>query len=259
MNFKQTILSFLLVCFFVSTKAQVGSQQENSSFFKGVDFHTRASFSIGGSAPIPFPVEIRRIEHYNPTLSLGLGIGMTKWLGNKEIWGIRTGLHVEGKGMKTAAEVKNYFTEVIGQGGQKVTGNFTGMVQTNAKNSYFTLPLLLTYGALENWNLYAGPYFSALVEKNFTGYVYDGYLREGGPTGTKIVFSGDNRGPYDFSQDLNLFQWGVMAGGEWTFRKHLSLFGELSWGLNNLFERDFKTITFDMYPIYLTIGLSYIF
>lgn len=259
MNVKQAILCSLLTLLTVGAKAQITNEKEKPSFFKSVDFHVRAGFSIGGSAPIPFPVEIRQIEHYNPTLSLGLGAGLTKWLGEQKLWGIRTGLHVEGKGMKTTAQVKNYFTEVIGQGGQKVTGNFTGMVQTNAKNSYFTLPLLVTYGALENWNFYAGPYFSALIEKNFTGYVYDGYLREGGPTGTKIVFSGDNKGPYDFSQDLNLFQWGVMAGAEWRLRRHLNLFGELSWGFNNLFERDFKTITFDMHSIYLSIGLGYTF
>lgn len=259
MNFKHIALYFMLIFFFVGVKAHATTRQEKDSFLKSIDFHTRAGFSIGGSVPIPFPVEIRKIEHYNPTLSLGLEAGVTKWFKTQKKWGVRTGLRAEGKGMKTEAKVKNYYTEVIGDGGQKITGNFTGMVQTSAKNSYFTIPILLTYGALENWKFYTGPYFSALVEKSFHGYVYDGYLREGSPTGPKIEFSGENRGPYDFSQDLNVFQWGVMAGGEWALRKHLFLFGDLSWGLNNLFKKDFKTISFEMHSIYLSIGLGYKF
>lgn len=259
MNLKQVALGLLLIFYFVGAKAQLNIPQEKKLFFKETDFHVRAGFSIGGSAPIPFPVEIRRIEHYNPTLSLGLEAGITKWFDVQKKWGVRTALRVEGKGMKTEAQVKNYYTEVIGEGGHKIAGNFTGMVQTSAKNSYFTIPVLLTNGALEKWKFYAGPYFSALVEKSFLGYVYDGYLREGGPTGSKIVFSGENKGPYDFSQDLNVFQWGVMAGGEWALRKHLFLFGDFSWGLNNLFKKNFKTITFDMHSIYLSMGLGYTF
>lgn len=259
MNFKKAFLSLLVIFCFSIIYAQETSSAEKSSFFKNTEFQVRAGFSIGGSTPIPFPVEIRKIKLYDPTLALGLGTTITKWFDGDKKWGIRIGLSVEGRGMKTEARVNNYSTEVIGDEGEKVVGNFTGMVQTTMKNSYFTIPVLAIYGISENWNIYGGPYFSALVEKNFSGYVYDGYLREGGPTGPKLVFEGDNKGPYDFSQDLNVFQWGLMAGGEVNLRKHFKLFSELNWGLNNLFKKEFKTITFNMYSIYLDIGFGYTF
>ena len=31
------------------------------------------------------------------------------------------------------------------------------------------------------------------------------------------------------------------------------------WGLNNIFKKDFETISFNMYPIYLNIGFGYVF
>ncbi|MCK9450335.1 MAG: PorT family protein [Bacteroidales bacterium] len=257
MHFRQAALGFLISLSILGVKAQ--ASEEKISLFSNTTFQIRAGFSIGGSAPIPFPEEITHIEHYDPTLSLGLEANLTKWFDARKKWGIRTGLRVEGKGMKTDASVKNYYTEVIGDGGEKVSGNFTGKVQTTVKNSYFTIPVLLIHSLSDKWNIYAGPYFSSLVEKNFSGYVYDGYLRDGGPTGQKILFEGENKGPYDFSQDLNVFQWGMLAGGEWRLRKHLRLFGELSWGFNNLFKKDFKTISFDMHPIYLNIGFGYAF
>ena len=34
---------------------------------------------------------------------------------------------------------------------------------------------------------------------------------------------------------------------------------ELTYGTNNIFKKDFKTITFDMYPIYMNIGFGYHF
>lgn len=259
MIIKRTIISILGIVFVTALHAQDTSKAQKSSFFTNSEFQIRAGFSIGGNPPIPFPVEIRKIESYNPTLALGLEANITKWLNDDEKWGIRLGAKVEGRGMKTEARVKNYFTEVIGDKGSKVSGNFTGMVQTTVKNSFATIPLLATYGLTEEWNLYAGPYFSALIEKNFSGYVYDGYLREGDPTGSKVMFEGGNKGPYDFSEDLNKFQWGLVGGGEMVLKNQLKLFGELNWGLNDLFKKDFNTVTFDMYSVYLNIGFGYTF
>ncbi|NCA87048.1 MAG: PorT family protein [Clostridia bacterium] len=258
MRVKQSIISlFVIFCFF-GANAQEISSDEKPTFFQNTEFQIRAGFSIGGSAPIPFPEGITKIEGYNPTLALGLEANITKWLDNNRKWAIRTGLRVEGKGMKTEAQVTDYYTEVI-YGGQKIAGNFTGMVQTTVKNSYFTIPVLAVYDITGKWNLYGGLYFSALIEKNFSGYVYDGYLREGGATGAKIIFEDDNKGPYDFSDDLRVFQWGVMAGGEWSLQQHLLLFSELTWGLNDLFKKDFESVTFSMYSIYLNIGFGYRF
>ncbi len=260
MTFRRVLISLAVIFCFANANAQEESQATKSSFFRdNTEFQIRAGFSIGGNAPIPFPVEIRSIESYNPTLALALEANLTKWLGDNNIWGIRTGLKVEGRGMKTKARVKSYYTEVIGDEGEKVKGNFTGMVQTTVKNSYVTMPVLATFSLSKEWSLYAGPYFSALIEKDFSGYVYDGYLREGNPAGPKVVFEGGNKGPYDFSKDLNKFQWGFMGGGEATLKNHLKLFGELNWGINDLFKKGFETVTFDMYSIYLNIGFGYTF
>ncbi|MDL2245394.1 PorT family protein, partial [Parabacteroides sp. OttesenSCG-928-J18] len=49
------------------------------------------------------------------------------------------------------------------------------------------------------------------------------------------------------------------VGAEWRAFKKFTINTNLTWGLNDVFKRDFKTITFAMYPIYLNAGFGYVF
>lgn len=51
---------------------------------------------------------------------------------------------------------------------------------------------MATYKLNNRWNIKAGPYFSYILSREFSGHVYDGYLREDNPTGPKVEFT-DNK------------------------------------------------------------------
>lgn len=161
--------------------------------------------------------------------------------------------------METKATVKNYSMEIIGSDGNRLSGNWTGGVRTKIINAYLTLPVMATYKLTERWNIKAGPYVSYLLDGEFAGDVYEGYLREGNPTGQKIVFTDGAIANYDFSNHLQRFNYGLQIGADWRAFKHLRVFADLTWGLNDIMEKDFKTITFAMYPIYLNFGFGYAF
>ena len=156
-------------------------------------------------------------------------------------------------------DVKSYKMEIIGNGGERLSGYWTGGVQTKVKNSFFSIPVLALYRLNDRVEFSAGPYVSFLTNGDFYGYVYDGYLREIDPTGVKVEFTGENRATYDFSSEQRKVHWGLQAGAEWKAFKHLIVFGDLTWGLNDLFVKDFQTISFAMYPIYLNAGFGYFF
>lgn len=118
---------------------------------------------------------------------------------------------------------------------------------------------MATYKLSNRWNIKAGPYFSYLLSREFSGHVYEGYLREGDPVGPKVEFTDDKIATYDFSDDLRHFQWGMQVRAGWRAFKHLNIYADLTWGLNDIFKNDFQTITFAMYPIYLNIGFGYAF
>ena len=102
-------------------------------------------------------------------------------------------------------------------------------------------------------------YEETMLSREFSGHVYEGYLREGDPVGPKVEFTDDKIATYDFSDDLRHFQWGMQVGAGWRAFKHLNIYADLTWGLNDIFKNDFQTITFAMYPIYLNVGFGYAF
>ena len=248
---KKTIITLLLVAF-------VGLQEALAiDIFGDLRYMVRLGYSLGGTAPVGMPATIRSLDKYTPTNNTLLGLDAYKPLTEK--WGLQAGFHYQNKGMKTDAEVKNYHME-IRQGGETLDGMFTGNVVTDVDMRMVTLPLQATY-TTGKVRLKAGPFLSYLLSSNFSGYAYDGHLRVGNPTGTRVDLGTDeaSRGTYDFSDDLRKLQFGVDVGADWQFSRRYGAYADLSWGLIGTFKRDFKTIEQTLYPIFGTVGLIYKF
>ena len=253
-------IAFLLaVVGSTSVKAQEDRTKSiTQSYLRGWEYSLKAGFSIGGTAPLPLPEEIRKIDSYAPGgLAISIEGNATKWFDTK--WGMTVGVRLENKNMTTEATVKNYGMKIINTNGGELEGLWTGGVKTKVKNSYLTVPVLANYKVSKRWKLVAGPYFSYLLEGDFSGHVYEGHLRTPNETGSRVDFSGESVATYDFSDDLRRFQWGIQFGGEWKAFKHLNVYADLTWGLNDIFKKNFDTISFAMYPIYLNVGFGYSF
>ena len=104
-----------------------------------------------------------------------------------------------------------------------------------------------------------GPYFSYALNNEFTGYAYDGYLREGDPTGQKVELGHNEgeRGDYDFSSDMRHWHFGFDFGADWYFSQRFGAYADVQWGMSGVFRKDFKTIEQTMYPVYATLGVLY--
>lgn len=234
------------------------TQQLINAALKGVEIEIRGGYNIGGTTPIPLPAEIRSINSYSPTAGFSIECNVSKWFGDKKQWAVITGIKLENKNMETDATVKNYGMEILNEGAL-VAGRWTGGVRTSVRNSFMTFPILGAYKVHPRTSLKFGVFLSYLMEGKFNGYVYDGYIRNGDPTGEKTSFADGATATYDFSDRLRKFQWGLQIGADWKAFKHLKVYGDLSWGLNDAFPDDFQTITFSMYPIYLNVGVGYLF
>ena len=101
-----------------------------------------------------------------------------------------------------------------------------------------------------------GPWFSYVLSGEFFGEAYDGYLRDGDPTGEKANVSSAT---YNFNDDLRRFQCGMQLGAQWRAFSHLNVTASLTWGVVPIFKKDFDTVTFNMFPIYGNIGFGYVF
>lgn len=253
------ILSAIAMFAGLSSKAQ--TERDNNLVLSekyGWEYEIKSGVNIGGVAPMPLPREIRSIDYYNPKLNGVLEGVVTKWFGENRSWGVSGGIKFEEKGMKTKAVVKNYYTEVS-YGKSTVNGYYYGAVATNFNATYLTIPVSANYRLSNRWKVRAGLFTAFKLDGNFNGYVSEGYLRQGSPTGEKISFEGDGRAAYDFSKDLRTISWGADCGVTWQAYRHFSLNADLSWGFNDIFKNRFNTISFDMYPVYMNISIGYKF
>lgn len=247
---KKTIITLLLVAF-------VGLQEALAiDIFGDLRYMVRLGYSLGGTAPVGMPATIRSLDKFTPTNNTLLGLDAYKPLTDK--WGLQAGFHYQNKGMKTDAKVKGYSMEMR-RGDETLSGLFTGNVVTEVDEWMVTMPLQVAYNVSPKLHLKFGPYFSYVLSNNFSGYAYDGYLRVGDPTGDKVELghAEGERGDYDFTEDLRHWQFGLDLGADWFFSNRFGAYAGLSWGLTNIFRKDFHVIEQSLYPIYGSIGLTY--
>ena len=225
---------------------------------KKLELKARIGYNIGATTPIGIPATIRSIEAFRLTPSFMAGADVMMPLCSK--WGIATGLRFENKAMNADAMTKGYRTELV-KGDSKVEGLFTGLVKQKVTEWMFTVPVKATYQVSPKVTLSAGPYISLLISKDFSGIASDGYLRQGDPTGPKIII-GNKEGEwatYDFSDEMRNFQVGIAAGVDWQLYQNFGLSADVNWGLSGIFKSDFKTVEQSLYPVYGTIGVFYKF
>lgn len=231
-------------------------EAKSEGLLEGITYYGRLGYNVGGTMPLGMPASIRSLNKYTLKATPAIEFDAYKPIDGK--WGVMVGLRFENKGMKTDAEVKNYSMEMR-QGGETLSGRFTGNVVTDVDQWMLSVPVRATFDISRKVRLHLGPYVSYLLNNSFEGYAYDGYLRVGDPTGEKVEMGNDeaSRGDYDFSDDMRKWQFGIMAGADWYFSNRIGAFANLSWGLTGAFKSDFKTIEQTMYPIFGTIGITY--
>ena len=216
----------------------------------------RAGYSIGATTPIPLPETIRSIDGYRLTPSFMVGFDAMLPLRGK--WGVALGLHFENKGMEGDVTTKAYHMELV-KGDSRIEGLFTGHVKQKVTQWMLTIPLQATLQLGRKVTLKGGPYMSVLLSSDFSGIASDGYLRQGDPTGAKILMGSkeDEWASYDFSDEMRRMQFGIGIGADWQVYRRLGVSADLNWGLTGIFLGDFKTVEQSLYPIYGTIGIFY--
>ena len=73
-----SILSLLLLVSVTLSAQKDRNQGIIKSSLIGLEYEVKAGLSIGGTAPIPLPKEIRSIDSYNPTLQVAIEGNVTK-------------------------------------------------------------------------------------------------------------------------------------------------------------------------------------
>ena len=82
MKFKINAILIAVLAIIAPIQAQAQKETTHAlewSILHGLEYEIYAGVNIGGTAPIPLPSEIRKINGYNPYLNLPLRGHITKW------------------------------------------------------------------------------------------------------------------------------------------------------------------------------------
>ena len=245
---RKTLMALLLAVVSLSVHAEKLWTVDN--------FYVRLAYTLGGAMPLDMPASIRGLNKFPLQPNYLVAADVLHVVDKR--WGVMVGLHLEKKAMETDATVKSYSMSIT-QGESTVSGVFTGYVNTQESQTLITLPVQATYDIGKRWRLKLGPYISYVVAAKFEGYAYNGYLRNGGPTGSKVYLGGDedSRGNYDFAESMRKWQWGLTLGADWYAGRNLGIFGGVKFGMNGIFESDFDVVEQTMHPIYGELGVLY--
>ena len=222
----------------------------------GIRLAARAGYSVGATSPLGMPDGVSSIDAYRLTPSFTVGIDAAYRL--SERWSVAAGLRYERKAMDADITAQNYHME-LRKGSESLEGVFTGHVSQQVALSMLSLPVYATFDLSPKVRLKAGPCFSLLLGKDFSGTASDGYLRRGGPTGPKIAIGNtpETWATYDFGDDLRSFSAGITIGADWQALPHLGFSADLGIGLTGIFPDSFTTVGQALYPIYGTVGVFY--
>lgn len=254
------VATLLISTFSASAEKELGSPEAQSqdsinvvsNDWTGWGYGYRLGFTIGGITPVPLPAEVREMMTFSPN-----GAFMQEIYGYKlfkEKFGFYFGERLAIEGMNVEARVKNYHMS-IEQGGDYISGYFTGVDKTEAKLISVKIPLEFMARINSRLDLRVGPYIQINLHREFKGEVYDGYLRENTPTGQKIVFSDGSTATYDFSEDVKKTGFGAEVAADFQIKNDFGVFANLDYGFRSVFPDDFETISFKMYPIFFSVGL----
>jgi hypothetical protein len=222
----------------------------------GIEHYIVAGLNVGATSPGSIPPEVRRITAWYPHFSSMLGYNVVYNPGG--CWAVGSGIALDHKGMGVIDEVKHLYTEVrLEAEGDYLSGYFSGKNRTDVKIAYVTAPLFVRYRVCERWWLTGGGYVSYAHSSSFTGSVWDGYLRTPDPTGPEIVIDSGEDADFDFGSDVRDFDFGLSIGCEYRINSRFKVLGTFNRGMTSILKRDLKAIPFDMYNMYLMLGMAY--
>lgn len=231
--------------------AQV-EENKDGGFKPHLEHRILAGFNFGATAPMGFPNTIRKIKGFWPEFSPSLGYELGYQVSQQ--WGAAIGVKLDYKGMGLKDEVQYFPTIITTDDGSRFQGDFSGTNKTTARNAYVSLPVSAIFTPNERWRFNLGGYVAWLFSSNFYGTVSDGYIRKGGPLGEKVIIT---EASFDFGNTVRKFDIGLQGGAAYKVGKHLSIDGNLNWGLRPIFPSDFKGMNFPLYNVFLTLGISY--
>ena len=220
--------------------------QEDRKF----NFYPNLAVDLGGAIPFPLsdiPEGAGGTPKPYPSLGLGSEFNLTT------NWQLAFEINYHLIAFSATADViSQEFNEGV------ISNFYSGYTETDVELRMVEFPLIAIYKMNKGRRLLFGAYYSLILEGRFETKGIDGIMSPDKSitdsytnVKTGIVY------PYDFNDDLDKYDVGLLIGYSYNLGERMYIWGRLNVGFKSIFEKEFDSIDYDMYQVRINLGGSY--
>jgi hypothetical protein len=208
---------------------------------------------MGGAIPVPLS-KIPDGVKGTPKLTPNLGLGTQYSLNDK--WNIAFDISYHTLLFTASADVRSQ--EFFSDDGQSVL-YFSGETHSKVEIRFAGFPISAFYKLNENWSLIMGAYYSFVLEGSFETEGSDGWISDDKSITDNALLPGIVNTSYNFNDNLDNFDLGGLIGYQYKITPRILFWGRFYIGMKSIFKPEFQNISYEMYQMRLSTGISYVF
>jgi len=218
---------------------------------KKFNFYPSVAIDLGGAIPFPLS-DIPDGAGGTPKPYPAIGIGSEYDLNDKWQLGLEINYHLIA--FSANADVVSqafYFEDGSAQ-------YYTGYTETDVELRMVEFPFLAFFEYKEGRRFLFGTYYSRILEGRFETKGINGiYSPDKSFTDNAVLPGPEITIPYDFNDDIDKYDYGVLIGYSYDINHKLYLWARLNVGFKSIFEKEFNNIDYEMYQVRINLGVSY--
>jgi len=238
---KKTFALFLFIAFIFTVNAQE----------RKFNFYPNIAVDLGGAIPFPLS-DIPDGAGGTPKPYPSLGIGSEYNLNEK--WQLAFEVNYHLIAFSATAEV-------ISQAFYNNDGSvlyFSGYTETDVELRMVEFPLIAFYKLKGGQRVLFGAYYSRILKgSRFETKGINGVSSPDKSITDNAVLPGLFDYPYNFNDDIDKYDYGVLIGYRYNLNHRLYLWARLNVGFKSIFVEEFNNIDYEMYQVRINLGVSY--
>lgn len=215
------------------------------------NFYPNLAIDLGGAIPFPLS-DIPDGAGGTPKPYPSLGFGTTYILNEK--WDLSIELNYHLIAFSATADVISqpfYFED-------GTTQYYTGYTETDVELRMIEFPFVASYKLKKGRKIIFGPYYSRILEGRFETKGINGiYSPDKTITDNANLPGPKLTVPYNFNEDIDKYDIGVLIGYSYDLSQRIALWGRLNVGFKSIFKKEFENIDYEMYQVRINIGASF--
>lgn len=238
---KKVFVLFLFITLIVTVKAQE----------RKFNFYPNIAVDLGGAIPFPLS-DIPDGAGGTPKPYPSLGIGSEYNLNEKWQFALEVNYHLIAFSADADVVSQAYYP-----GGETVF-YYTGYTETDVELRMVEFPLIAFYQLKEGRKFLFGAYYSRILEGRFETKGINGVFSDDKNITDHATLPGAiNTVEYNFNNNLDKYDYGVLIGYRYNLNHRLYLWARLNVGFKSIFVKEFNNIDYEMYQVRINLGVSY--